>query len=73
LLKLNKMKLKKNEKLITVKNFADQYPSKRNGTGVNVGYIYKLLSKGRNDNWDLIQIDGVHFIKITENANSKTN
>lgn len=62
------MKEKKKEKtrLVTVKNFADQFPSKRNGTGVNVGYIYKLLSQGRNDGWDLEKIDGVHFIKIYE-------
>lgn len=52
------------EKLVTVKNFANQYPSKRNGTGVNVGYIYKLIAQGRNDNWELVKIDGVHFIKI---------
>ena len=58
---------KEKSKLMTVKNFANQYPSKRNGTGVNVGYIYKLLSQGRNDNWELVQIDGVHFIKVIEN------
>jgi hypothetical protein len=53
--------------LITIKHFANQYPSIRNGTGVNVGYIYKLLKKGRNfeEGWELEVIDGVHFIKKT--------
>jgi hypothetical protein len=57
---------KTKEKLMTVKNFADQYPSKRNGIGVNVGYIYKLLQQGKNTNWELIKIDNVHFIKIKQ-------
>ena len=60
-----KEKEKKEElKLMTIKNFANQYPSKRNGIGVNVGYIYKLLNKGMNSGWELVKIDGVHFIKL---------
>lgn len=56
---------KKTDGLITVKHFADSYPSKRNGVGVNVGYIYKLIAKGRHlqEGWELTIIDGVHFIK----------
>jgi hypothetical protein len=57
--------------LITIKHFADKYPSVRNGVGVNVGYIYKLISKGRNieEDWELVIVDGVHFIK--ENVSVK--
>ena len=54
------------EKLMTIGNFARQYPSKRNGTGVNVGYIYKLIKQGKNNGWELVVIDGVHFIKQTK-------
>jgi hypothetical protein len=58
------------EKLMTIGNFARQYPSKRNGTGVNVGYIYKLIKQGKNAGWDLVVIDGVHFIKTKTNDNA---
>jgi hypothetical protein len=59
------------EKLMTIGNFARQYPSKRNGTGVNVGYIYKLIKQGKNNGWELVVIDGVHFItKTNDNANN---
>ena len=37
------------KKLITVSKFAASYPSKKNGTGVNAGYIYKLLKEKPNE------------------------
>jgi len=59
------------DELITIKHFADKYPSIRNGVGVNVGYIYKLINKGRNieEDWELVIVDGVHFIR--ENVSVK--
>lgn len=52
-----------NEKLITVKEFADKFPSKRNGIGVSPAYIYKLIKKGKNNDFKLVVIAGVHFIE----------
>jgi len=53
-----------NKNLITVKKFADQYPSKRNGTGVSPAYIYKLIDQKKNVGFKLVIIAGVHFIEV---------
>jgi hypothetical protein len=54
----------KKSNLITVKRFADNYPSQRNVKGVSPAYIYKLIAKGKNSNFELVIIDGRHFINV---------
>lgn len=55
------------KKLITVSKFAASYPSKKNGIGVNAGYIYKLLKEKPNEiNFTLVKIDGRNFILPNE-------
>ena len=48
--------------LKTIHNFAATYKSKRGKVGVSRQYIESLIKRGKNDDFDLVKIDGIKFI-----------
>lgn len=58
--------------LITVKKFADQFPSLRNGIGVSPAYIYKLIEKNKNSGFRLVVIAERHFIEVLDKKEPAT-
>ena len=49
------------DRLQSVRKYADEYVKRNGETGVNVGYVYELIGKGK---LQTVKIDGVVFIVL---------